>query len=70
MGMGSIRAITAGRAGVGSGSSHPEQRDCHSGVGGVASFRSAVAKKGYNSTGDNSYGPRMRRNALEIRCRE
>ena len=62
----SIRAITAGRISVGSYSPHPEQRDCHSGTGGVARSRSAVVKNGYNFTGENSYSPITHRNALGI----
>src|SRR5438094_10652936 len=66
MGMGNIRAITAGHASVGSCSPYTKQRDCHSGVGEVIRSRSARAKNGFNSTEDNSYGSMTCRNALEI----
>jgi len=66
MAMRSIRTITAERASVGSCSPHIEWRAWHFGAGRVARPRSASAKKGYNSIGDNSCGPRTCRNALKI----
>ncbi|HYV52569.1 MAG TPA: hypothetical protein VE971_04675, partial [Candidatus Eisenbacteria bacterium] len=45
MGMGSLRSLTTGCASVGSCSPHTEQRDCHSGAGGVVRLRGASIKK-------------------------